>query len=227
MSALDLLTDFFSNQGYLAVFLVLLVCGFGVPIPEDVSLVAGGIIAGLGYADVRIMTGVGLAGVLIGDISMFLIGRHLGERALKRRWLARLVTPKRYALVQQKFERYGSRLMFIARFLPGLRAAVFLTAGMTRAVSFWRFILFDGLAALISVPVWIALGYYGAENHDWLLAWMHRGQGGLALAVVALVAILAYLYWKRSHSRRERLRACRARRDQRRAERRAAGPGRG
>jgi len=223
MSALDLLTDFFSNQGYLAVFLVLLACGFGVPIPEDVSLVAGGIIAGLGYADVRIMACVGLAGVLIGDISMFMIGRHLGVRALKRPWLARLVTPRRYALVQQKFERYGSRLMFVARFLPGLRAAVFLTAGMTRAVSFWRFILFDGLAALVSVPVWVALGYYGAENHDWLLAWMRRGQGGMAIGALLLVAVIAYVYWKRGHRRRARLHACRARRGERRANRRHGG----
>ena len=57
-----------------------ILAGFGVPVPEDVTLIAGGIIAGLGYADVRIMCAVGLAGVLVGDSSMFLIGRHLGTR---------------------------------------------------------------------------------------------------------------------------------------------------
>ena len=48
MDILQLLTDFFTNYGYAAVFFVLLICGFGVPIPEDVTLVAGGIISGLG-----------------------------------------------------------------------------------------------------------------------------------------------------------------------------------
>ncbi|NCT68867.1 MAG: DedA family protein [Rhodanobacteraceae bacterium] len=214
---LDHLISLFTVHGYVAVFVVLLACGFGVPIPEDVSLVAGGIIAGLGYADVRIMVAVGLAGVLLGDAAVFLIGRHLGARALRSRWVSRLLTPRRYAQVQAKFDRYGNRLMFVARFLPGLRTAVFLTAGMTRRVSFARFVLLDGLAALISVPAWVWLGYYGAENRDWLLAWVHRGQGGVAIAAALIVAAVAWLVWRRMSRRRARLAACRAMRGQRAA----------
>ncbi len=210
MDFLDPLIVLFTDYGYLAVFVVLLVCGFGVPIPEDVSLVAGGIIAGLGYADLRMMCVVGLSGVLIGDSAMFLIGRHLGTRALKLRWIGRLLTPNRYARVQAKFDRHGNRMMFIARFLPGLRAAVFLTAGMTRRVGFLRFLLLDGAAALISVPVWIGLGYYGADNRDWLLAWMRRGQEGLVFGLaLALLAILLWYGW-RVRARRRRLAAHRA-----------------
>lgn len=215
MNFLDHLIDLFSNQGYLAVFVVLLACGFGLPVPEDVTLVAGGIIAGLGYADLRFMMAVGFAGVLLGDTSMFLIGHQLGARALQRPWVRRILSQRRQARVEQMFDRYGSRLMFIARFLPGLRAAVFVTAGMTRRVSFFRFILMDGLAALISVPVWIALGYYGAENRDWLLAWIRRGQEGLALAVVLVVLLLGWLLWRRGARRRARLAACRAARSAR------------
>lgn len=215
MDFLDQLIPLFAKHGYVAVFIVLLISGFGVPIPEDISLVAGGIIAGLGYVDVRLMVAVSLAGVLIGDSAMFLIGRHLGERALRIRWIARLLTPRRYALVQQQFTRYGNRLMFVARFLPGLRSAVFLTAGMTRRVSFLRFILLDGFAAVISVPVWIALGFYGAENHDWLLAWIKRGQGGIAIAAVVIVGATAWWLWRRAGKRRDRLRLLRRHRGSR------------
>lgn len=52
-NTMDLLISIFSDYGYLAVFVMLLLCGFGLPIPEDITLVAGGIIAGLGYADVH------------------------------------------------------------------------------------------------------------------------------------------------------------------------------
>ena len=45
---LSLLEAFFTQYGYAAVFFVLVACGFGVPIPEDVTLVAGGVISGLG-----------------------------------------------------------------------------------------------------------------------------------------------------------------------------------
>ncbi|MCR6700724.1 MAG: DedA family protein [Dokdonella sp.] len=212
MDILDLLVSFFTQNGYLAVFVVLLICGFGVPIPEDITLVAGGVIAGLGYADVHVMCAVGLAGVLLGDATMFTIGRVFGERALRVRWVRYLLTPKRYAQVQAKFAQYGNRLMFVARFLPGLRSPIYLTAGMTGRVSFLRFLLLDGLAALISVPVWVYLGFYGAENHEWLLVWVERSKIGVLLALAAAAIVVVWYFRRRGRLRRERLHAARAHR---------------
>jgi membrane protein DedA with SNARE-associated domain len=87
-------------------------------------------------------------------------------------------------------------MLFIARFLPGMRTTVYLTAGMTHRVSFLRFLLLDGLAALISVPFWVYLGYFGADNHQWLVKWVGRGQSGL-WAVVGILALgLLALWWR-------------------------------
>lgn len=208
MDFLTILSTLFTDYGYLAVFFVLLVCGFGVPIPEDVSLVAGGVIAGMGHADVQVMFIVGMTGVLIGDATMFTIGRLFGEKVLAWRFVAKLLTPARYCAVQDKFARYGNRLMFVARFLPGLRSAIFLTAGMTGRVPFWRFLLLDGMAALISVPAWVYLGYFGAYNRDWLLTWIGRGQAGI-LAVIGLISLVLLLgYLKRRRAARCAKRDC-------------------
>jgi membrane protein DedA with SNARE-associated domain len=200
MELLERLVTLFAENGYIAVFIALLLCGAGVPLPEDITLVAGGVIAGLGYGSVHVMFGVGMAGVLVGDAGMFLLGHHFGARILQWRFVARVLTPERYAKVQEKFERYGNRMMFIARFLPGMRTAVFITAGSTHRVSFLRFFLLDGMAALISVPIWVYLGYFGADNHEWLAMWIRRGQNGLWLfGGVVMLAVLA-LWWR--HRRR-------------------------
>jgi membrane protein DedA with SNARE-associated domain len=103
--------------------------------------------------------------------------------------------------VQEKFERYGNRLMFFARFLPGMRTAVFMTAGTTHRVSFLRFLLLDGAAALISVPFWVYLGYFGADKRDWLLLWIRRGQSSLWV-LVGLIVLAALLLWWRHRSRK-------------------------
>ena len=163
----------------------------------DISLVAGGVISGLGYANVHVMCAVGITGVLAGDSLMFMVGRVFGERALRLRWVAYLLTPRRYAKVQAKFQRYGNRLMFVARFLPGLRSPIYLTAGMTRRVSFWRFFLLDGLAALISVPVWVYLGHYGALHRDWLMTWLDRGKVVVILVAAVIVALGVAWFWRR------------------------------
>ena len=193
---LDSLINIFAQNGYAAVFIALMICGAGLPLPEDITLVAGGVIAGLGYANVHAMCALALFGVLLGDGAIFLLGHHYGARMLKWRFIARVLTPARYAKVQDQFDRYGNRVLFFARFVPGMRTTVYVIAGTTHRVSALRFLLIDTLAALISVPVWVYLGYFGANNHDWLVKWMRRGQGSLWALCGILVLLLGILWWR-------------------------------
>jgi len=204
MDLLDTLVNLFVQNGYAAVFVALMICGAGLPLPEDITLVAGGVIAGLGYANVHVMCAMTLFGVLLGDSAIFLLGHHYGARMLTWRPIARVLTPSRYVAVQEKFDRYGNRLLFAARFLPGMRTTIYVTAGTTHRVSFSRFLLIDTLAAMISVPVWVYLGYFGANNHAWLVMWIRRGQGSLWAAAGLLAALLLLLWWRRSHKARVR-----------------------
>lgn len=200
MEPLTWLVTIFTDYGYWAVFGVLLACGFGLPIPEDISLVAGGIISGLHYTHVHTMFLVGMAGVLVGDGVVFTAGRFWGQKVFSLPLVRRFMTPERYAQVQSKFAKHGNWVVFAARFMPGLRTPIFLTAGATRQVSFARFFLLDGLAALISVPVWVYLGYLGADNREWLLHMIKRGQAAtfVILALIILAAVTIFYVRKRN-----------------------------
>jgi membrane protein DedA with SNARE-associated domain len=200
MDLLQQLIRNFAENGYVAVFIALRICGAGLPRPEDVTLVAGGVIAGLGYANVHAMFALAMFGVLLGDSAIFLLGHHYGSRIMQWRFVARILTPSRYAKVQEKFHRYGNRMLFFARFLPGMRTTIYLTAGMTHRVSFARFLLLDTLAALISVPIWVYLGYFGADNHQWLMRWMHRGQASLWILVGIVVVVVLVAWWRHRRS---------------------------
>ncbi|HZY34721.1 MAG TPA: DedA family protein [Rhodanobacter sp.] len=202
MDLLQQLITIFAENGYAAVFIALMICGAGLPLPEDITLVAGGVIAGLGYANVHAMVALAMFGVLLGDSAIFLLGHHYGARILQWRFVARVLTPERYLKVQEKFDQYGNRMLFFARFLPGMRTTVYLTAGTTHRVSFLRFLLIDTLAALISVPFWVYLGFFGADNHEWLVKWLHRGQSSLWVLVGILLLTVLVLWWK--HRRRTR-----------------------
>lgn len=196
---MELLIDFFSSYGYWAVFFVLLICGFGVPIPEDITLVSGGVISGLGYTNVHWMLVVSMIGVLIGDSTMYWLGRIYGEKILKFPLIRKIATPERFNQVQERFEKQGWKLLFVARFLPGLRAVVYLVSGITRKVSFARFVLVDFVAAIISVPIWVYLGDFGARNLDWLEAQIRKGQ--MAIWVILIVVGL-FIFWKWKKSRK-------------------------
>ncbi|MDY4281542.1 MAG: DedA family protein [[Pasteurella] mairii] len=194
---MDVLIGFFTDYGYFAVFFVLVICGFGVPIPEDITLVSGGVISGLGYANPHTMLVVSMFGVLIGDSTMYWLGRIYGTKILRFRPIRKMLTLKRLKSVREKFDKYGNRVLFSARFLPGLRAPIYMISGITRRVSFTRFILIDFIAAIISVPIWVYLGYFGASNLDWLHEQIKRGQT-VIYVFVALLALFLFWKWKQS-----------------------------
>ena len=140
-------------------FMVLILCGLGLPLPEDVVLVTAG---ALGEMDGRTWTEVSLlmyVGVMLGDSTIFLAGRYFGGKLRNARWFQRYFSEKKQAKVENLFDRYHTWVLFVGRFLPGLRAPIFFTAGSTR-VKYWKFFLFDGMAALISVPFFVWLGHW-------------------------------------------------------------------
>ncbi|AWW34772.1 DedA family protein [Mannheimia varigena] len=194
---METLIEFFSSYGYWAVFLVLLACGFGLPIPEDITLVSGGVISGLGYTNVHWMLVVSMLGVLIGDSTMYWLGRIYGEKILQFPFIRKIATAERFAMVQERFETQGWKLLFMARFLPGLRAVVYLVSGITRKVSFGKFLLVDFFAAIISVPIWVYLGDYGASNLGWLKEQVSNGQHAI-FAILGIVILFFGWKWYRS-----------------------------
>ena len=199
---MEILINFFTDYGYFAVLFVLIICGFGVPIPEDITLVSGGVISGLGYTNVHIMLVVSLLGVLLGDSTMYWLGRIYGVKILRFRPIRKLLTLKRLRLVRSKFDQYGNRVLFTARFLPGLRAPIYMVSGITRRVSFIRFVLIDFAAAIISVPIWVYLGDFGASNMDWLREQIERGQH-IIYALIGLLALYLAFKWYKGRNKQE------------------------
>ena len=195
---MDILVGFFTDYGYLAVLFVLIICGFGVPIPEDITLVSGGIIAGMypEQVNVHIMLVVSMFGVLFGDSTMYWLGRIYGARILRVRFIRKFLTVQLLRMVRDKFDQYGNRVLFVARFLPGLRAPIYMVSGITRRVSYTRFVLLDFFAAIISVPIWVYLGYYGAHKRDWLMEQIKTGQTGIYILIGALALFIGWKVYK-------------------------------
>src|SRR5260370_12909234 len=85
----------------------------------------------------------------------------------------------------------------VARFLPGIRAVTFFTAG-SAGMSYWRFIFWDGLAALVSAPLFVYLGSHFGGHLRYLKRRIHQGQAiGLVVLVTAVGLYLLYLHFRR------------------------------
>ena len=188
------LAGFDGFTAYAVILGVLFACGLGVPIPEDITLLAAGILAALGNISFEGAMIAGFVGVMVGDCFMFFMGRKFGYKVFELPGFRRYFTKERIDIARNRVLNNSKFICFIARFMPGLRSPIFLTSGIL-GVHPLIFLALDGFAALISVPVWIWLGYYLGNNIDTALDTATKYQGYAIAGVV--VVILAYVAFKK------------------------------
>lgn len=189
--------NFSGPTPYLIVFGILLLCGLGLPIPEDITLFAGGLVVYNGQARLIPMIVVSFLGVMLGDAIIYWLGSKYGPRLTKKGIFARILPQDRLNYVKALLAKRGNRLIFAARFMPGFRAPIYFTAGMLH-LPFKVFAFYDGLAALLSVPAIVTVAYVTGEQFQAGLKYVKRVQGGIFIVIAAIIG-LVLLKWYMTH----------------------------
>ncbi len=212
----DTLGDHSLRAGCVFVFGILLLCGFGFPMPEDVILVTGGVLAWLASPlDAPTVAGmlrdrglvtmvcVGLAGIVAGDSVIYWAGRRFGRRVADVWPLRRVVTPAKLERVERLLRRRGNLVVVVARYLPGLRAPTYFTVGHAR-LPYWEFVLFDGAAALVSAPLWVSLGFWFGDDIERAAREASRFGHYILVAIAVVTAALLFRWLQRKGAAAER-----------------------
>ena len=70
---------------------------------------------------------------------------------------------------EQAIQKHGFKIMFLARFMVGIRGPVYLAAGVVR-MPFRKFLLYDLVCATLVVTTFFGLSYfYGREITEFIL----------------------------------------------------------
>ena len=159
---------YISEFTYFGIFFILLLCGLGLPLPEDIIIFTSGYLSYLGTTEPAIALFVNLIGILLGDLIIYGIGYYYGEQISNFRFLKKITTHERLTKSKRFFATHGKKAIFFGRFLMGLRAPLFLVAGITR-FPFKIFIIMDLTAAIISVPLLFSLSFYFGSEIEYAL----------------------------------------------------------
>lgn len=186
------------HTSYLGIIIVLVLTGSGLPIPEEVPIIAAGIASSVGTLDPWRAFAACVLGALLGDCVIYAIGYHFGHNLVKDHpRFAHLLHAEREARIEQMIRKHGLKVFFLARFMVGIRAPVYLTAGILR-MSFRRFLLVDAVCATSVVGVFFGLSYAYGEP---IRRWISTSERILTVVVVLAVAIVVFFLWRR-HNRR-------------------------
>jgi membrane protein DedA with SNARE-associated domain len=183
------LIGWLQNFSYVGIFFILLLCGLGVPLPEEPVLIASGYVAYQKITDLNLTILVAMVGILLGDLIAYLLGRRYGSHPELLSFSRRFVTSRQLAKARRFLHDHGNRTIFIVRFMPGLRMPTYFLAG-SMGVRMSVFIGYDFLAALISVPVSIVAAWYFGPQIDQAL----RFTGRFHKVILAAIGLFL-LYW--------------------------------
>ena len=196
---------------YPVLLLILLIASLGVPIPEDIPLIAAGVLLRThpGIATWEGTLVIALVGVMTGDVVLYSLGRRWGPGVVNHKSVRWIITPARFTRLSRRFLVHGTWFCFLGRFIVGVRAAMCLTAGAT-GFPLWRFFLADFTGAVISVPLFVLLGYWFAGMLPQLWSYMRDVQLGLWLIGAVVLLVLLIVYRKRRERRALRRSALRS-----------------
>jgi membrane-associated protein len=161
---------------------------FGFFLPGDSLLVTAGILAAAGILDIRLLMVCAAAAAIIGDQTGFFIGRRAGKALIQRYGRFRVHLERAHTF----YEKYGSKTIVIARFVPIVRTFVPAVAGAAE-MNYQRFVTYNILGGLLWVLSTTLLGYIFGRTIPNIEQNLH-----LVIAIVVFVSLLPGLleWWK-------------------------------
>lgn len=182
--------------GYWAVLLVVAGDGVFPVLPGETAIVAAAVLAADGSLSLPLVILAGAAGAVIGDSTAFWIGRAGGGPI--KRFVTRVAGEERLQAAERMVRRQGAALVFVGRFLPGIRIAINLSCGAGQ-MAYPRFLFFDLLGGIVWASQAALLGYFAGKAF--------AGQLWVAFVVAfAVTGIVGAFVWlkERQRVRRER-----------------------
>jgi membrane-associated protein len=193
-SLLGILKAHMAHHGYLTVAVALLLENAGLPVPGETILLLASFFA---YSEhllsLPLIIVTGVIAATLGDNIGFTIGHYGGRPLLVRyqRWFR--ISDNVILRGERLMERYGPPIVFVARFIFGLRVVAGPLAGVL-GMNWAQFALYNFLGAALWVTVIASVGYLFGSQWGRLLTVMGRANV-VIFAVAVLVAVV--IWWRR------------------------------
>ena len=183
---------------YIIVFSMLLAGAVGIPAPEDLTLIAAGVLSSLSQVNTLLMGVICYIGILTGDLIIYRIGWMAGPALFRKKWFRKHISTHRLQVIRTNLHKNTVFTILVARHLFYIRTATFLMCGAVR-ISFSRFLIIDAFAALITTPVMMGVGYIFAHNYDQILYYLDKVKFVLVAAGICVAAVVVYRYKRPSN----------------------------
>jgi membrane protein DedA with SNARE-associated domain len=168
------------------------------PIPSDVVILAGAILADRGVLRPDLVFLVAWIGNLALSLVVYAAARSYGAGLFATRWGRWLLRPAQLERMAVFYDNYGTLTVLVSRFFPVFRVLVPAFAGISR-LGFWRTAIPLAAASAVWYGTLVLLGVLLSRNLPRLVEALQAVNLTAAGIAVLLAGLIGFVWWRTRH----------------------------
>ncbi|KKO55248.1 DedA family protein [Paenibacillus sp. DMB20] len=191
------LFEWIQSLGYFGIMLGLMV----EVIPSEIVLAYGGFLVymkEIGFFGALVF---GTVGGVLAQLFVYWIGRYGGRPILEKYGKYILIKKKHIDYAEEWFTKYGTGVIFTARFVPVVRHAISIPAGISK-MNVWRFTFLTTLAVIPWTALFLYLGMVLGDKWETIDEIAAPYVREILLGALALMIIYFVIKWFKSRKGR-------------------------
>ncbi|MFL6382233.1 MAG: DedA family protein [Nitrososphaeraceae archaeon] len=180
--------SFIAQLGYTGIFFLMILESALIPIPSEIIMPFSGFLSSTGRLDPLLVTLSGSLGNLVGSVLTYYLGIKAGRKFILKYGRYIFFKKEHLESTENLFERYGDRISFAGRLLPGIRTYVSLPAGIGKT-NFTKFVAYTFAGSLIWNSMLTYVGMNLGSN------WKNIDKYSVYLDIAALLAVAVFVIW--------------------------------
>jgi membrane protein DedA with SNARE-associated domain len=184
----EFIMSFIAQLGYMGIFFLMILESAMIPIPSEIIMPFSGFLSSTGRLDPFLVTLSGSLGNLVGSVLTYYLGIKAGRKFILKYGKYILLKKEHLETTENLFKKYGDRISFAGRLLPGIRTYVSLPAGIGKA-NFTKFVTYTFAGSLLWNFMLTYVGMSLGSN------WKNIDKYSIYLDVAALLAIAGFITW--------------------------------
>ena len=190
-----------TNYGPWLLFGLLMASGVGMALGEDAFIIPAGFLMEQELMPFWWTIAAAYFGVVFADTLWMLIVRQFSGAIMRFRFFRRMFHPRRILEVKYKFDRWGTWVVVLSRFIPFSRTPVFTAAGLAR-MKIWKFMIAESLSAVPVVGMQLGFGWLISKGVTSMTTKQkHVQETILAAVILTIVLVMLWFWWRRKKLR--------------------------
>jgi membrane protein DedA with SNARE-associated domain len=182
---------------YVGIFILLILGEIGLPFPEDATLILSGFLIAQKVTKPLPTLVVVYCGLLLTDFSLYWVGKKYGREVIEHKRFRRILSAEKLLTLEEKFKKWGIYVVFVGRHFLGIRAQIFLAAGVMRMSTLKFIMCADAASAILTMTLMVGIGFGGGNSIEILRKDVKRIEHiGILILAILFTGWIVYKYFR-------------------------------